>query len=141
VRQSSLAHQISQKIGRQLASRFLGEDIPETAWSLVDRSQSDQCVLTAAEMELAASLIYRIQMAFVSQIELEQDERADIQVDMIRRIFTVGRCDGRLSNDELTHAYWYKVLPRFIWNSARTLVHSGCTFKKRLDSVKTSERK
>ena len=74
-RQPGLAHQISQKIGRQLASYFLDEDIPETAWSLVDRSQNDECVLTATEMEVAATLIYRLQMAFVSQMELKQDER------------------------------------------------------------------
>jgi glycosyltransferase involved in cell wall biosynthesis len=139
-RQPGLAHQISQKLGRQLASRFLDEDIPETVWSLVDCSQNDQCVLSVAEMEVAASLIYRLQMAFISQMELDQDERDEIQMDMFRRIIAIGRRDGRVPNDELARAYWYRVLPAPIWNSARTMVRFGRALKKGFCSVKASAR-
>lgn len=119
--QSKLAHSISSRVGRQLASVYLESEVPEVEWDLFDNAINGAATLSDFEIKKVIKFILKLYDAVAKKEQFQPDELEAIHADLARRILTIGKKDGRILGEDVPRRYWKSVFPNVVWKTLSAL--------------------
>ncbi len=119
-----LAHKISQTLGYQLGSQFLGQSINEETWEFLDQSINQNQGISMGEIEQASILLFRLRDAFFKQVELSEEEKNEIQKDIIHRILKLAKRMGETNETWISVKWWRNIISEIIRRIGKWVINS-----------------